>query len=276
MRISSSLLAATIAASMLLSVPVSADDAKSPGFQPAPPASPPDQPPGAGPLIPKPSAPDPKPFTLEDRYFDAARRGDLDMLKICIGKGIDPKIKDEVGRSALDLAVRDARDLEMAEYLHDKGAAIDEPDAVGRTPLHEAAGAGEAAIARWLLKEGAKVDRKDMQGRTPLHNAIMGGSREITVMFLDAGADPNVRDNFQDTPLIQACNKGIDEIAKVLVEKGADPLLKDQEGRTAAQRADDTAIYCKSLPGNGPIPKPADAPREDGEPAFPLDEPKPK
>lgn len=206
-------------------------------------------------LVPKPSAPDPKPFTLQDRFFDAARRGDLDMLKVCLDKGVDPKIEDEVGRNAVALAVRDARDLEMVEFLQSKGVALDDPDAVGRTALHEAAGQGDTAIVAFLLKHGAKIDRKDMQGRTPLHSAVMGGSLKVTEMLLAAGADANTPDNFGDTPLIAVCTKGIDAIAKLLVEKGADPKRKDQEGRMASERADENATYCRSLgPVSPPIP----------------------
>ena len=209
-------------------------------------------PPAAGSIVPKPSAPDLKPFTLQDRYFDAARRGDLPMLEVCIQKGIDPKVEDELGRSALATAVRDSRDLEMVEFLFARGVPMDEPDAVGRSPLHDAAGNADPTIVAWLLKNGAKVDRKDMQGRMPIHNAVMAGSREVVVLLLAAGADPNARDNFQDTPLIAACAKGLNEIARLLVEKGADPTLKDQEGRTASERADETAPYCRGLSGAKP------------------------
>lgn len=203
--------------------------------------------PGGGPLVPKPSAPELKPFTLEDRYFDAARRGDLPMLEICIQKGVDPKLKDELGRSALAAAVRDARDLEMVEFLAARSVATDDADAVGRTPLHDAASNADPTMVTWLLKRDAKVDRKDMQGRMPLHNAVMAGSQEIVVLLLAANADPNARDNFQDTPLIAACSKGLDQMARVLVEKGADPSLKDQEGRTARERAEATAPFCKEM-----------------------------
>jgi uncharacterized protein len=263
--------AATAAAALVLAARLAA--ATDAPLSPPMPASPESLPAGGGSLVPKPSAPDPTPFTLADRYFDAARRGDADMLKICLDKGIDPRIKDEIGRSGLLLAIRDGRSLEIAQLLHDRGVPVDEADAVGRTALHDAAGNGDTGAVRWLLEKGAKADRKDLQGRTPLHNAVMGGSRQITLMLLEAGVDANVRDNFQDTPLILACNKGVDEIAKVLMEKGADPLLKDQEGRTAAQRAaaEENAPYCKALPGAGPLPVPP-APPAEGELPFEVPE----
>jgi len=204
-----------------------------------------------GPIIPQPGSPDPQPFTLRARFFDAAQRGDIAAVRQCVDKGVDAKAKDEVGRSALALAVRDGRSLEVAEYLAGLGVPSDDPDAVGRSPLHEAAGNGDTAIARWLVANGAKLDRRDVQGRTPIENAALGGSREIVAMLIDAGADVNVRDNFGDTPLIQACAKGIDEIARLLVAKGADVTAKDQEGRSAAERADESAPYCRTLAGGG-------------------------
>jgi ankyrin repeat protein len=239
-----SILALAATVSRAEDAPAPAVDAPATPQAPAPPAATPPPPSG---IIPKPGAPDPKPFTLLARYFDAAQRGDLAAVKLCVDKGVDAKARDEVGRSAFALAVRDGRSLEVAEYVAGLGVPTDEPDAVGRSPLHEAAGNGDTKIVKWLLARGAKVDRKDMQGRTPLQNAVLGGSREIASLLIDAGADVSVHDNFGDTPLIQACNKGLDELAKLLVEKGADVSAKDQEGRTAAERAEETAPYCRSL-----------------------------
>ena len=194
-----------------------------------------------GPIIPKVEPLKPQPFTIEDRYLDAARRGDLAMLKMCLDKGADAQAKDALGRSAFLLAVRDARNLEMAKFLEGRGLPIDDPDVSGRTPLSYAAGNGDSAIVSYLLDQGAKPDRRDTQGQSPLFNAVLGGSKDAVARLLAAKVDVNVRDRFGDTPLMGACNKGFDDIARMLVEKGADPTLKDQEGRTAPERADASA-----------------------------------
>jgi len=212
---------------------------------PAPPPPPPS-------IIPKPGAPDPKIFTLQDRYLDAARRGDFEMVQLCLEKGVDPRTKDELGRSALALAVRDGRSLIIAETLRMKGLPTDDADAVGRSPLHEAAGNGDAALVSWLLKYSPNLERKDMQGRTPLFSAVLGTHLGVVELLLVAGSDPNTRDNFQDSPLMGACNKGNDDIARLLLEKGADPSLKDQEGRTARERADEKSKFCPTLPDTKP------------------------
>lgn len=203
--------------------------------------------PGSGSLVPKPSAPDPRPFTLEDRYLDAAQRGDLKMIQLCLDKGVDLKTKDSIGRSALLLAARDAKNLDVVKFLHEKGLPADDADATGRSPLADAAGNGDVAIVSWLIEQKADLERKDAQGRTPLFGAAIGGSVATVARLIEGGAKVNVRDNYEDTPLIDACNKGNDEVARLLVEKGADPSLKDQEGRTARERAPETATYCRSL-----------------------------
>lgn len=209
-------------------------------------------PPAGGGLVPKPEALAPKPFTLEDRYLDAARRGDLETLQRCLDKGVDPRAKDGFARSALLLAVLNARDLPMVKFLQSRGVRVDDPDVRGRTPLGYAAGSGQLEMVSYLLAQGAAADRKDAQGQTPLYHAVLIGSKECVLRLLAADTDVNSRDQFGDTPLIGACNKGFDEIARLLVEKGADSSLKDQEGRTAGERAPASASFCRNLPATKP------------------------
>jgi ankyrin repeat protein len=201
-----------------------------------------------GTFIPKVEPLEPAPFTLEDRYLDAARRGDMRMLELCLEKGVNPHAKDSFGRSALLLAARDARSLAMVEFLAGRGLAVDEPDIRGRAALGYAAGSGDLQIVEYLLAHGAVVDRKDDMGQTPLFNAVLGGSRETVARLAAEKVDIDARDRYGDTPLIGACAKGHDDVARLLVEKGANPRIKDQEGRTARERAPADAAYCRGLP----------------------------
>lgn len=206
----------------------------------------------AGPIIPKAEPLAPSPFTLAERYLDAARRGDMTTLKLCIDKGVDIRAKDGFARSALLLAVLNARDLEMVKFLQSLGLPVDEPDVRGRTPLGYAAGNGQVEMVSYLLAQDASVDRKDAQGQTPLYHAVLIGSKESVLRLLAAGAAIDSRDQFGDTPLIGACNKGFDDMARLLMEKGADPSLKDQEGRTARERAPAESKYCRELHATKP------------------------
>ncbi len=205
-----------------------------------------------GSILPVPGAPDPAPFTLVDRYLDAARRGDLVMLERCIGKGVNAAVKDEVGRSALLLAVRDGKNLEIVKLLVDKGLSVAEADARGRTPLADAAALGLTDIVAYLIERGVDVNLKDKQGQAALYNAVLGGNRETVERLLAAGADIDTRDRYGDTPLMGACNRANEELARLLVEKGADVTLSDQENRTAAERAPEHASYCRSLSAKTP------------------------
>jgi ankyrin repeat protein len=207
-----------------------------------------------GHIVPRPEPREIRPFTLEDRYLDAVRRDDMAMMKLSLEKGADLHAKDGFQRSALLLAARDARDLEMVKFLHERGLPVDDADVRGRTPLGYAAGNGDLAIVSYLLDQGTAVSTADGQEQTPLYHAVLGGSRETVARLLAAGAEVNVHDQFHDTPLMGACAKGFDEIAKLLVDAGADPSLRDQEGRTARDRALPTATFCRSL-GAGEAPR---------------------
>jgi ankyrin repeat protein len=186
-----------------------------------------------------------EPFTLAQRYLQAARDGDRRTIERALARGVAADAKDDLGRNALLLAVHDAGDLALARFLHEKGVALDLPDATGRAALSWAAADGRLEIARWLAESGAAIDRPDAERRTPLFHAAAGGHRDVAAFLLERGADPNAADRFGDTPLILACAKGLNDVAALLLERGADPALRNQEGRAAADRAAPGADVCK-------------------------------
>ncbi|HEX2485925.1 MAG TPA: ankyrin repeat domain-containing protein [Myxococcota bacterium] len=188
----------------------------------------------------------PEPFTLEQRYLEAARRGDRATIERALELGADVQARDDLARSALLLAAKEAGSLELVELLHAKGVPLDEPDVGGRTALSFAASEGYITIARWLAEHGAQIDRRDREGRTPLFHAVGGDRRDVVAWLLDRGADPNAADQFRDTPLMLACVQGRSEIAALLLQRGADPTLRNQEGRSAADRAAPGADVCRT------------------------------
>jgi ankyrin repeat protein len=179
----------------------------------------------------------PQVFTIEQRLLEAVRQGDQGAIEKALEHGATVHAKDDLQRSTVLLAVLDAEDLELVKWLHVKGAALDEPDVGGRSPLSYAAAAGHLAMVSYLVKNGAEVDRRDMQQRTPLFHAALNDRETVIGYLLDNGAAVDARDQFADTPLIAACAKGSAAAAAMLIERGADPGLRDQEGRTARERA---------------------------------------
>ncbi len=190
----------------------------------------------------------PEPFTLDRRFLDAVQRNDRQTIERALELGAKLAAKDEIGRSALFLAVMDAQSLELTRWLHEKGLPVDDPDTSGRTPLSFAADFGLLEIARYLVEQGAGVDSRDVQQRTPLLHAAGGNRPEVIALLIDAGADKNTRDHFGDTPLIVACAKGNAAAAAMLLQRGADTTITDQEGRTAKQRSAPEAEPCLRLP----------------------------
>ena len=77
--------------------------------------------------------------------------------------------------------------LAIAQFLLAQGCDINAQSANGKTLLHIAANAGDAAFVRYLLDHGAKVDTLDNGGNAPLDDAE---GADVEMMLLDAGADP--------------------------------------------------------------------------------------
>jgi len=190
----------------------------------------------------------PQPFTIDQRLRDAVQRDDRATVERALERGANLAATDELGRSVVLLATMDAGDLDLVRWLHEKGAALDQPDANGRTAVSFAAEAGRLDILRYLAGQGADLHRRDGQQRTPLFHAALGDHPDVLAFLVEHGGDVNVRDQFGDTPLIVACAKGNADSAAFLLAHGADPKARDQEGRSARDRAAPDTAPCRDLP----------------------------
>jgi hypothetical protein len=107
-----------------------------------------------------------------------------------------------------------------AASLNAQRAALAE-SALIPTTLLSAAASGDTAQTTALLDQGAARDERDELGRTPLMLAVMQRRVEVVRLLLDHGADPNVADNTGRTPLQQAKQQDLREIAAMLERAGA-------------------------------------------------------
>merc|ERR1719217_1085891 len=78
-----------------------------------------------------------------------------------------PKSSSLVAMEDLHTAVA-TDDLVIVHDLIRAGAAIDQRDEFGSTPLHRAAWQGDISIVQTLLAFGAKADAQRKDGKTPL------------------------------------------------------------------------------------------------------------
>jgi len=117
------------------------------------------------------------------------------------------------------------KQVEMIQYLLQRGAHINAADKNGATPLHRAVRTRCAAAVRFLLKAGADPALKNKPGSTPFHLAVQntgrGGSgaatavaaqREIIEEFLSLGLSPKLKSGSGKTVLDSAQSEWIREL----------------------------------------------------------------
>ena len=124
-----------------------------------------------------------------DDFFKSATVADV---KRCLAAGAKIKARGEYGNTPLHWAAGYG-DAETVAALVKAGADVNARDKYGLTPLHMAAAAAETVAA--LVKAGAEVNARAEGGLTPLHLAVGVGDAETVTALVKAGADMEARTN---------------------------------------------------------------------------------
>ena len=134
----------------------------------------------------------------EISILDAAKGGNIAVVKQLISTGADVNVKDAGGQTALHWAIEYGH-TEIAELLIAKGADVNARNYGEWTPLHTAAdrSQGTAAnishkeIIELLIAKGANVNAKitsgPIQGYTPLYLAVINNNTEIADLLRKHG-----------------------------------------------------------------------------------------
>ncbi|HIX19129.1 MAG TPA: ankyrin repeat domain-containing protein [Candidatus Akkermansia intestinigallinarum] len=192
-------------------------------------------------------------------------------LRLLIGAGADPKVRDDEGNTLL----HGAEDAETARLLLEAGLDPMTRNSDGSTPLHHVV---NAEVCRLLLEAGADPNARDNEGNTPLHGIA---DAEVCRLLLEAGANPNAANKGGNTPLHfvddaesyrllleaganpKAANENGGtplhfvagaEACRLLLEAGADPRVRDSFGRSTLYRINDVEV-CRLLIKAGVNPK---------------------
>ncbi|XP_055848375.1 alpha-latrotoxin-Lhe1a-like [Episyrphus balteatus] len=152
----------------------------------------------------------------------SAYSGDVDILKVLIGKGADVNAKTKDGWTAVHFATHEVQ-IEFLEYLLNNGANIDAKEENGSTALHIAAKSDYHDFVELLLKYGADIDATDDSGRTALYHAKKEGNDRVVRTLLEFGCDlknPIAKKSF--TPFESALMLGADIFSELFNHFGSD------------------------------------------------------
>ncbi len=214
---------------------------------------------------------------LNAKLNEAARGGELEIVKALIDQGADVNGRSKDGQTPIMIAAVLGH-LETVKYLAEKGADIDVVDEKSMmTPLHAAVAFSYTAMITLLIKKGAdtskisrehtastlaafmgkveamkaiieaggNVNAKNKDQMTALNIAAVQGNADIVKLLLKADADLEFQARYKEsglniaggTALIQAARKGHTEIVKLLLEAGANVNAVSPDRNTALTRA---------------------------------------
>ena len=155
------------------------------------------------------------------------------------------ELVDELLRANLELDIFEASALNKrnrtAELLSldPEQAKAYSPD--GFTALHLACFFGHPNLAEMLLRYGADPNARSRNAMsvTPLHSAAAARKQRSVEWLVEYGADVNATQQGGWTALHEAARQGNTEMAEYLLSKGADPSKKSDEGKVAADLANE-------------------------------------
>lgn len=115
--------------------------------------------------------------------------------------------------------------------------SIDIEDNYGRTVLLNAALYGNLELTEWVIEKGANVNHIDKNGYSALHFAAQENHTDVVKFLLEHNASPNIQDKNGNTPAwvaIMYWNGGQNyDTLKAIVDANADLSLKNKANRAA-------------------------------------------
>ncbi|XP_028966676.1 poly [ADP-ribose] polymerase tankyrase-1 [Galendromus occidentalis] len=176
--------------------------------------------------------------------LDLVKDGDQDVSDLLLG---DAALLDASKRGDV---------VRLAKLISSDNINCRDTQGRNSTPLHLAAGYNNLEVAEFLLEKGADVNAQDKGGLIPLHNASSYGHLDIAALLIKFGTVVNAVDRWGFTPLHEAAQKGRTQLCSLLLAHGANPLLRNNEGQTPLDMAHAEDVRCllmDSLPSALPL-----------------------
>jgi ankyrin repeat protein len=174
-----------------------------------------------------------------DQLIGACSSNNFEKAKILIEKdGVDVNCRDSRGARPIHKACSSAN-IQLVNYLIEKGAEINCIDLAGKSPLHEACISryDRKDVVKRLLELNAKVDYLDQDKNTQIHVAIISRKFEIAEMLASHYENLNLFNIFKESPLHLAADFGPKSLLEKLIELGCEVNTKDINEKTLLHRA---------------------------------------
>ncbi|XP_030670415.1 ankyrin repeat and death domain-containing protein 1A isoform X4 [Nomascus leucogenys] len=125
---------------------------------------------------------------LERQLHEAARQNNVSRMQELIGRRVNTRARNHVGRVALHWAAGAGHE-QAVRLLLEHEAAVDEEDAFGMNALLLSAWFGHLRILQILVNSGAKIHCESKEGNTALHLAAGRGHMAVLQRLVDIGLD---------------------------------------------------------------------------------------
>ncbi len=167
----------------------------------------------------------------------AAARGDADVVRLLIDKGMDVRSSDKYGRRLIDTLLFSAAytgKTEVIRLLLEKGADKNARGSDGDTPLMRTIQRKSKDDAfKLFLSKGADVNAENKRGETALYLAVQKRNPELAKMLMNAGADPYHATIWRTTPLMEAVRADSQEMLSLLARRDARINTANNQGESA-------------------------------------------
>ena len=151
-----------------------------------------------------------KHFQSQSLLHLAARKGNTEHIRRLLdgGEHVDAMSPDlmEGRETPLMLAAR-FNDVDVVEYLVERGASLDMQDGRGFHAIHHAVMGGKMINILRLIELGGGVLKEDFDGTSPVHLAAECGYTDIVRLLVEHGADVKKFNYLGMSPLTLAVDK---------------------------------------------------------------------
>ena len=169
----------------------------------------------------------------------AAKGGDLVFLQQLIDRGFNYLNLNKYGGNAVMFAAKGLRgrrnNIEVYQFLEEKGLKINVVGENGRNPLHQIALRDkDAQLFKFFMERGVKADLGDEDGTTPFMLACANNTLEVVSLLRQGVANIKQKNKKGQSALTLAIQRNDPKVCQFLIENGADVSILDADGNSLA------------------------------------------